>query len=183
MPSTDPTIPPAPPLIPSIMPKPSDYVYVRALRPKSRHFKLQSHRLESSNAFFRQNMSSKEWHAQTREPRVLVVDADELLLSLFVTFIRKNVLDLSLVGDEDPYMILFNAYRLAVFWNDDNFQNATTDAIATCALNKVPWSVMLPKLVWEVEPAESKLRELVLDIYVWMGGKEWLDPTVSEGLT
>ena len=183
MPLPDPTPPPAPPLTPSAMPKPSDYVYVRALRPKSRHFVLESHRLESSNAFFRRNMSSREWHAQTREPRVLLVDADELLISFFVTFIRKNVIDLSLVDDEDPYMILFNAYHLAVFWNDDNFQNATTDAIATCALNKIPWSVMLPKMVWEVEPAESKLRELVLDIYVWLGGKEWLGPKVSEGLT
>jgi len=178
-----PKLPSAPPLSPSTMPKPSDYVYVRAIGPKSQHFRLESQRLRASNAFFARNMSSKAWHAQTREPRVLLVDADEVLLSIFVTFVRRNVIDLSLVGNEDPYMILFNAYRLGVFWNDDNFTNATIDAIASCALDKVPWSVMLPKMVWEVEPAESKLRALTLDVYVWLGGKEWLDPSVRDGLT
>lgn len=171
------SIPAKPPMTPSA--QPSDRVFIMV---QGRTFRLKYDVLASSNEFSQFNMSTEEF-LKRDHPRALAMDnEDPLVISLFVTFLRKKTIDLSLI-EEDPYVILFNAYRLAKSWNDDRFQDAVVDAFALCVSKKVPWDWTLPKYVWEVEPAESPLRRLFLDTYVWMGDVAKLTVETRDGLT
>lgn len=158
----------------------SDWVFIKV---RGYTFKLRYDVLESSNAYFRFNMATEQF-LSTSHPRALSMNSEEpLLIALFVSFLRKKAIDRSLIGDEDPYIILFNAYRSATTWEDHSFQNAVIDALTLYVLEEDPRICTLPKLVWEIEPTDSRLRQLVLDAYVWIGGEAWLTVKALDGMT
>ncbi|GAB7337913.1 hypothetical protein MBLNU457_4301t2 [Dothideomycetes sp. NU457] len=158
----------------------NDWVHIKV---QGQTFKLRYDVLESSNEYFQFNMSTEQF-LKTDHPRALSMDDDDpLLIALFVSFLRRKTVDRSLIGEEDPYIILFNAYRQAKYWNDDRYQNAVIDAITMYVMEGDPRIGTLPKLVWGDEPAGSALRKLVLDAYVWIGGANWLTVEALDGMT
>lgn len=78
-------------------------------------------------------------------------------------------------AQDSEYIDLIEAYVMGAHFEDACFQNAVTNAMIEKIAAGHTLHVQMPSMVYARTTPGSALRKLLIDVYAWFGGAEWLD--------
>lgn len=159
----------------------------------SRVFAIHSNILEHCSPFFKTLLKSdseaikseQEEEGPSEQDKMSTVDFEGSVVAfqLYTEWVYSGLIQKRLLkgtGAEDVcFHNIGQAYILGEKLQDHKFKNAIVDLLLDAIVTQGRVDLTLPTLIFDKSSAHAPLRELLVDLYVLYGHKDWLKPDGS----